>query len=355
MRASSVWKATLQVACAIACLQPLPARSDSGCTDISTPTQVLTILGSWPSQARVCVGLEGQGGGPHISFADSPPLALLAGSVLDVTCLHPDAHLDLHSAAGALDVRAGATLRVRGCRISTLPSLAAAALPLLPLELSPTLFGRSRGHIELEDCRLLVPLQFVKSFVSINGSTSVLEAEAAADPSTLLQSTPVFVDPSLQSAAIAVRAANFTLAPSRPRTSTPSLDLTNTSLWFSLDSFAAALPLLAVAEGALAADQDSEWVYGAGTNPGRPYPESSRRGRLDGVRLPPPPSGDVALGAAEYEEAPPDSIEFLAEGGTTGVQGLEVVDVRQLEQETEAATVAMGPVGGGESSEGGGW
>lgn len=94
-----------------------------------------------------------------MTFAAAPPLVLPAATQLQITCGGPAVRLHLHSVRGALAVPRGSSLTVRGCHVTTLPSLVAAAEPYLPPELSQAVFGESSGRIAIEDSRMLFPLQ----------------------------------------------------------------------------------------------------------------------------------------------------------------------------------------------------
>ena len=147
-----------------------------------------------------------------------------------------------------------------------------------------------------------------------------------------MRSTPVVVDDSMRSAALAVQTANFTLAPPSAPAPYAPIYLSETTLWVSLDSFGSAEPVLDAAEAALVAVGGAEWTYGADTNPNGPYPESSQHGRLDNQQLGPPPPAERAPG-----QQPAQQIEFQPGGGLEGVGGVMFGD-DQLPQ-TEVAPV----------------
>lgn len=120
-------------------------------------------------------------------------------------------------------------------------------------------------------------MQAYVGYHSREGTRPFPEYSAAVFPHSLFESSSLFTDACYKSAAIAFRRASFQLSP--VDVPTASYHFSQSSVWYSVDSRAAADPLLDAAEAARDSG-DLDWAYGAAVNPTGAYPGSSASGEI---------------------------------------------------------------------------
>eukprot|EP00892_Ulva_mutabilis_P002024 jgi/Ulvmu1/11822/UM080_0033.1 len=216
----------------------------------------------------------------ELSFEASPPLRLPAGFNLTVECSTRRQMLSLFSPEGGVEVPRSSHLLFKRCQVMTLPSLEEAGLDSSHEQVVDGFFGRSPGHVHFHDCDLLVSLQFMQAYVGYHEPVAgrpLPEYIASSYPRALFESSALFTDAAYKAAALSFRRAHFQL--SSIAIATVTCYFADASIWYSIESRAAAMPLLAAAEAARAAGE-LDWAYGAAVNPRGPFPESSVTGEL---------------------------------------------------------------------------